>query len=66
MNVALHYMKKFFLLLILAALIVSSCELVDYPQPVTQIPFYASETPPPSRTLPISAPDHLAGTLAGS
>ncbi|MDO8754920.1 MAG: phospholipase D-like domain-containing protein [Anaerolineales bacterium] len=37
-------MKKIFFPFILISFFVASCEPVDYPQPVTQIPFYASET----------------------
>jgi phosphatidylserine/phosphatidylglycerophosphate/cardiolipin synthase-like enzyme len=40
-------MKKKFFLLILVSFFVVSCEPVDSPQPITQIPFYASETPAP-------------------
>jgi phosphatidylserine/phosphatidylglycerophosphate/cardiolipin synthase-like enzyme len=39
-------MKKIFLLLIIS-LLAASCEPVDSPQSVTQIPFYATETPAP-------------------
>ncbi len=40
-------MKKIFYPLLLFTLIITSCEPVDLPQAVTQIPFYASETPLP-------------------
>ena len=40
-------MKKLFLPLILVSFSLASCEPVDVPQSVTQIPFYASETPVP-------------------
>ena len=41
-------MKKIFLPLIIVSIFVASCEPIAItPQPVTQIPFYASETPAP-------------------
>jgi len=40
-------MKKIPLLIILVSFVIASCEPVDALQPVTQIPFYASETPLP-------------------
>ena len=40
-------MKKISLLIILVSFVIASCEPVDLSQAVTQIPFYASETPLP-------------------
>jgi phosphatidylserine/phosphatidylglycerophosphate/cardiolipin synthase-like enzyme len=42
-----RHMKKIPLLIILVSFVIASCEPVDALQPVTQIPFYASETPLP-------------------
>ncbi len=63
-------MKKIFPLLFLLSFLFAACEPVDVPQPVTQIPFFVSETPlpliipvtntpiilPPENELPIIVP----------
>jgi phosphatidylserine/phosphatidylglycerophosphate/cardiolipin synthase-like enzyme len=40
-------MKKSFVLIFLVCILLAACEPVNYSQPVTQIPFYASQTPLP-------------------